>query len=428
MPEEDIFALLPAVSRTFALSINALLPRACRKALKKGREANPSGFARAFKRKDAALASDIALAYLLCRLLDTIEDDNTLPAKKRASLLRALGRALADAEHEEKTLAELGGAAPEIQAKTDEKELLQKAAPLFARLRKACAAHSEAICRHASEMAYGMADSVTDDARGRIQTRADLDRYCHYVAGTVGAMLSDLFIAQRKKFPPKRAKILRANMESFARGLQLVNIIKDCQKDFAAGRCFIPAEIVRASGLRYEEFFAVMEVGVSGNGMDAESFDRGSSTEVGASGNGMDAESFDRGNGEEPQAAGRSQSAPCEPEMAKSLRSAALLPLIEDASGDLDRAVAYTCALPRRMRRARLFCILPIALARATLNMLKAAHTTPRKAGEKTPGHALLASPKISRRRVILLVLLSWPAAVSNLWLRLLCGSGRGKN
>jgi farnesyl-diphosphate farnesyltransferase len=353
MREEMIFAILPMVSRTFALSIAALLPRRAKRALKTGRFD-----AKTFAHGDAALALDIALAYLLCRLLDTIEDDAALPAKKRAALLRALGRALADDAHTDEALRELRLAAPAIQATPAEKELLDNAAALFARLAERSNASRAGVLRHASEMAYGMAACVTDDPRGAIQSRADLDRYCHYVAGTVGAMLTELFVAREASaagsriFPRKREAIMRANMESFARGLQLVNIIKDCCKDFAAGRCFIPAEIIRSQS--QNEFFS-------------------------------------EGNEEK--------------------RRAALKPLLDTAAEDLDRAVIYTRAIPRRMRRARLFCVLPIALARATLNLLSA----PPKPGSD------YTRRRISRRRVALLIILARPAAISNLCLSLLC-------
>jgi len=355
MREEAIFAILPAVSRTFALSIAALLPRRARQELKTGRVR-----AQTFARGGAALASDIALAYLLCRLLDTIEDDAALPAKKRAALLRSLGRALADESHTVGALQELGRAAPAIQATPAERELLENAAALFARLATQGARDESkaSVLRHASEMAYGMAECVTDDPRGAIQSRADLDRYCHYVAGTVGAMLTELFIARppicARVFPARRAAIMRAHMEAFARGLQLVNIIKDCRKDFAAGRCFIPAETARASGMGYAEFFS--------EGNDAR-------------------------------------------------RRAALKSLLDAAAEDLDRAVMYTRALPRRMWRARLFCVLPIALARATLRLLCA----PPKFGSDP------VRPRISRRRVALLAILARPAAISNICLTLLC-------
>jgi farnesyl-diphosphate farnesyltransferase len=368
MSPEEIFAILPAVSRTFALSIEALLPRRARQALKKGQTS-----AKAFEHTDAALARDIALAYLLCRLLDTIEDDVSLPAAKRAKLLRALGRALADNEHTDAALRALAQIAPAIHATPAEKELLDRAPALFYELgiypgytqRAQCASApgsgtqgASSISRHASEMAYGMADCVTDDSRGQIESRADLDRYCHYVAGTVGAMLTDLFTAHgargKRNFPRKREEKMRAHMEAFARGLQLVNILKDCRKDFAAGRCFIPSEVIRASGLNHAQFFS---------------------------------------------------------EVYTDKRQAALLPLLDAASEDLDRAVIYTRAIPRRMRRARLFCILPIALARATLKLLY----TP-------PATSDPARPRISRRQVALIALFARPAAISNLCLLSLCG------
>jgi farnesyl-diphosphate farnesyltransferase len=168
-------------------------------------------------------------------------------------------------------------------------------------------------------------------------------------------MLTDLCIDRgargKRAFPHKREEKMRAHMEAFARGLQLVNILKDCRKDFAAGRCFIPSEVIRASGLNHAQFFS---------------------------------------------------------EVYTDRRQAALLPLLNAASEDLDRAVIYTRAIPRRMRRARLFCVLPIALARATLKLLM----NPPLSG---------TGPRISRRQVALIALLARPAAISNLCLILLC-------
>ena len=280
-------------------------------------------------------------------------------------------------------------------------------------------------------------------------------------------MLSDLFIAQKKNFSGERAKILRANMESFARGLQLVNIIKDCRKDFASGRCFIPAEIVRASGMTYVGFFAVPDESIPRGSMDAAAFAREGSREgvtpcepwmatskgrcvldESVPRGSMDAAVFAREGSLDGAAADNrnynlkfpdnqrehSDSADNKnynmkfPVMrqknreesenlgvpSEHRRHEALLPLIEDASGDLDRAVIYTRALPRSMWRARLFCALPIVLARATLRML-------RVLPENAETESAPASRKISRRRVAALVILTWPAAVSSLWLRLVC-------
>ena len=397
LAEAEIFALLPGVSRTFALSIRALLPGSCKRALKKGRSA-----VRFTAPKSAPLASDVALAYLLCRLLDTIEDDTLLPVQKRARLLTAFGRALAassaaDPAYAHKALALLDSVVANsntrenITATPAEKELLQKAPGLFARLDRLIPAHADAIRCHASEMAFGMAESVrsmcpSGIASRRIATgknaahtplcrRSDLDHYCHYVAGTVGAMLTKLFIAQVPHMPHARAAILHAHSESFARGLQLVNILKDCCKDFTEGRVFIPREIVRASGLR--------AMGVIRKGGRAHS----------GAADGLDYEAF---FSEDREASAR--------------RHAALLPLLQDALGDLSRAGIYTRALPRKLWRARLFCVLPIVLARATLKLLM----LPPEERDHT-------HPNISRRRVRFLAIASLPAAISNTWVRVMC-------
>src|SRR6476620_7613825 len=70
--EAERFAheILPAVSRTFALSIRVL---------------------------PGALGRAVLAAYLLCRIADTLEDEPTLPARAKAALLDELARCFDDA-------------------------------------------------------------------------------------------------------------------------------------------------------------------------------------------------------------------------------------------------------------------------------------------------------------------------------------------
>ena len=63
--------VLPAVSRTFALSIRVL----------------PGELGRA-----------VLTAYLLCRIADTLEDEPTLPAERKAALLESLERCFDNAD------------------------------------------------------------------------------------------------------------------------------------------------------------------------------------------------------------------------------------------------------------------------------------------------------------------------------------------
>src|SRR3954469_24800110 len=73
--------ILPAVSRTFALSIR-LLP--------------------------GELGRAVLAAYLLCRIADTLEDEPALPASDKAALLDELLRCFDDAEAADRLPARLG--------------------------------------------------------------------------------------------------------------------------------------------------------------------------------------------------------------------------------------------------------------------------------------------------------------------------------
>jgi farnesyl-diphosphate farnesyltransferase len=82
-----------------------------------------------------------------------------------------------------------------------------------------------------------------------LRTLPDLERYCYFVAGTVGQMLTGLFLAQMPDIASERAACMRANAESFGLGLQMVNILKDQTDDLARGWCFIPRTMWEARGL-----------------------------------------------------------------------------------------------------------------------------------------------------------------------------------
>ena len=77
---------------------------------------------------------------------------------------------------------------------------------------------------------------------------ADLERYCYFVAGTVGKLLTALFLeavplgAERRRRVDERAV-------SFGLGLQLVNIVKDVAEDLSRSICFVPREVAAAHGV-----------------------------------------------------------------------------------------------------------------------------------------------------------------------------------
>jgi farnesyl-diphosphate farnesyltransferase len=65
------------------------------------------------------------------------------------------------------------------------------------------------------------------------------------VAGIVGEMLTDLFLARPCSLK-QVAAVLRTNAAAFGEGLQLVNILKDAAADARHGRVYLPAGVGRA--------------------------------------------------------------------------------------------------------------------------------------------------------------------------------------
>jgi farnesyl-diphosphate farnesyltransferase len=97
---------------------------------------------------------------------------------------------------------------------------------------------------HARRTALGMASFLGE---GTIQLRslADLQRYCYFVAGVVGEMLTEMFAHRIPGFAVTRA--VRSEAQAFAEGLQLTNILKDSDEDVRHGRVMLPEDVERGS-------------------------------------------------------------------------------------------------------------------------------------------------------------------------------------
>ena len=109
------------------------------------------------------------------------------------------------------------------------------------------------------EMAEGMALTVGRERKEgilRLNSRLELERYCYYVAGTVGRLLTFLFILDRDSLRGPAGGLLHAHTVDFGLGLQLTNIIKGVTGDFRRGAVYLPSEFLREEGLTLEELLA----------------------------------------------------------------------------------------------------------------------------------------------------------------------------
>ncbi|MEO6067275.1 MAG: phytoene/squalene synthase family protein [Gemmatimonadota bacterium] len=215
---------LPKVSRTFALCIR-LLPR--------------------------RLKHPVAVAYLLCRIADTIEDSPTLSAADKSALLDEFRDGLST----DRTPARVQAAfAP---SRSDDEQLARDADQALAAFRRLPPEMRDRIRPHVREMCDGMAEFArTRETAGALFTLPDiasLDRYCYFVAGTVGHLLTGLFTLHSTDIDAERRARLDALATSFGLGLQLTNIIKDVTVDRDRGWSFVPAELCRRFGVRPED-------------------------------------------------------------------------------------------------------------------------------------------------------------------------------
>jgi 15-cis-phytoene synthase len=83
----------------------------------------------------------------------------------------------------------------------------------------------------------GMRHDLTKET---IHTDADLELYCHRVAGTVGIMLAGLLGTTH----PDGI----GHMETLGRAMQHTNILRDIDEDHANGRLYIPQSSIRRFG------------------------------------------------------------------------------------------------------------------------------------------------------------------------------------
>ncbi len=295
--------ILPSVSRTFALTIQ-VLPNDLRDA--------------------------VTIAYLLCRLADTLEDATEADPTQRIDGLESLARSLAQTDPPSPcdlttlnaSLAPVLGLPIRDHASARllaEREVVFRA---YASLRPAQRA---ILSRWVQAMALGMSsfvarELVTNDARAAqgdvrfsLQTVEELRLYAYYVAGTVGHLLTDLFVERLGSRLDSVQERLRERAAPFGLGLQFTNILQDIADDRRRGWSYVPEDLAARHGTSNRNL----------------------------------------AHPEQRQAGLR-----------------VVGELVSEAVGYLDQAVEFSLLLPRSMPRLRLFCLWPTFFALRTLGRI----------------------------------------------------------
>ncbi|KAH9479150.1 Squalene synthase [Psilocybe cubensis] len=191
-------------------------------------------FAAVIKELEGDLARTIALFYLVLRGLDTIEDDMTIPDDVKQPLLRAFH------VHTVTPGWKFEGSGPNEK----DRQLLVEYDTVVEEVNRLNPDYKSIIIDIALKMETGMADYAHKAATtGSIylETVAEYDLYCHYVAGLVGEGLSRIFSASGKEGAFLGDQLELSN--SMGLLLQKTNIIRDYREDCDEQRYFWPREI-----------------------------------------------------------------------------------------------------------------------------------------------------------------------------------------
>ncbi|RKG80778.1 squalene/phytoene synthase family protein [Corallococcus exercitus] len=282
---------LPRVSRTFALNI-PLLPQ--------------------------PLDLAVTVAYLLCRIADTLEDEAS--GQDQEALLEELGTLVSLApgwEAQARSFARRARLALRDEAPPAEAELVLETLTVLQTLASLPSWVHPPIARCVRTMTGGMRQMQRlHGGSGQVMGLPDLQAtfmYCYYVAGVVGEMLTGLFIASSPRVAWRHER-LTPRAPAFGRALQLTNILKDVREDLDRGCCWLPRDRMAAHGLTP----ATLAL--------------------------------------------------------PSLRSRAVAlmdELVEVARRELEVALEYSLALPREEPGLRLFCLYPLFFAVATLDAVE---------------------------------------------------------
>ncbi len=188
----------------------------------------------------------VGLSYLLCRIVDTIEDSTWPALDQQFSVFRAFDESLSSAEAARRLVGwseRFPDSLPE-----SERHLLNDASRLLLDYHTLPPHVRDIIFQLVLSMSQGMQHFCRQRTDGslRLGTLAEVNQYCFFVAGVVGELLANLVSKVEPRFLLSQGNLLRAH--HFGLFLQKVNLLKDQVTDEKVGRHLIPSrELVEDS-------------------------------------------------------------------------------------------------------------------------------------------------------------------------------------
>lgn len=179
------------------------------------------------------LRDAVSIFYLILRALDTIEDDMTLSTEKKIPLLRTF----------DTILKTKGWTFNDSGPNEKDRIVLVEFDTIIEEFENLKPEYQAIISDVTKKMGNGMADYAIDEDFNRdgLETVAEYDLYCYYVAGLVGDGLTKMAVLSKfGSLELEKKPELHRSMGLF---LQKTNIIRDFREDLDDNRTFYPKEL-----------------------------------------------------------------------------------------------------------------------------------------------------------------------------------------
>jgi hypothetical protein len=211
-------------------------------------------FAFCIARLEAPLNRQVGLSYLICRILDSVEDAQWLDRGCQAQAFEEFISFLHFDSSNDLNAVEAWSKRVIAGTKLPDHEilLLEDAGLVFRELWSERPRVREAMVRPIESMARGMMEysglqlkmsAPSANLAIKLKNLGDVNRYCFFVAGVVGEILNGLL---KLVAEDRGVRVATSLVEGFRFGLflQKVNLLKDRETDLQEGRDLVPSRFL----------------------------------------------------------------------------------------------------------------------------------------------------------------------------------------
>lgn len=201
-------------------------------------------FAYGIGRLDLSLKAAVGLGYLICRILDTIEDAPWTNPKDQELAFAEFNQFLEKQPSEEAVKAWRARFATELKDINEgEQLLLNDAFRVFSEFHALSEGERKVMLKPVLSMSAGMkffTQRTREFGRLKLKTLTEANAYCLFVAGVVGELLTGLVGLELKKDLKALPRESYVDGCHFGLFLQKINILKDQWGDEREGRFLVP--------------------------------------------------------------------------------------------------------------------------------------------------------------------------------------------